>query len=132
VQLFANTPGCAVHLKADSQLPVYADREHLLRTFNNLIKNALQAIPEGHRGDVKVLLHREGNEAIAEVRDNGTGIPVDTVDHVFVPKFTTKSSGMGLGLPMVKRMVENAGGRVWFETEEGVGATFFVALPLRG
>lgn len=132
VQLFANTPGCAVHLKADSQLPVYADREHLLRTFNNLIKNALQAIPEEREGHVDVLLYRDGNEAIAEVRDNGTGIPADALDHVFVPKFTTKSSGMGLGLPMVKRMVENAGGRVWFETEEGVGTTFFVALPLRG
>ena len=65
------------------------------------------------------------------MRDNGTGIPADAIDLVFVPKFTTKSSGMGLGLPMVKRMVENAGGKVWFETEEGKGTGFFVALPLR-
>lgn len=132
VQLFSATPNCVVRLHQDGALPVLADREHLLRTFNNLIKNAQQAIPEGREGRVEVLLRREGNEAIAEVRDNGTGIPADTIDHVFVPKFTTKSSGMGLGLPMVKRMVENAGGRVWFTTEEGKGTSFFVALPLHG
>jgi signal transduction histidine kinase len=131
VQLFSTTPGCSVQLLGDGPLPVHADREHLLRTFNNLVKNALQAIPEEREGRVEVLLRREGNEAIAEVRDNGSGIPADALDHVFVPRFTTKSSGMGLGLPMVKRMVENAGGRVWFTTEEGVGTSFFVALPLR-
>jgi two-component system, NtrC family, nitrogen regulation sensor histidine kinase NtrY len=132
VQLFANTPGCPVNLRATGPLPVTADREHLLRTFNNLIKNAQQAIPEDREGQVEVLVHSNGKEAIAEVRDNGSGIAADSIDHVFVPRFTTKSSGMGLGLPMVKRMVENAGGRVWFTTEEGKGTSFFIALPLRG
>lgn len=131
VQLFSSTPGCRVQLQGEGPLPVHADREHLLRTFNNLVKNALQAIPEEREGLVEVRLRREGHEAIAEVRDNGAGIPADALDQVFVPRFTTKSSGMGLGLPMVKRMVENAGGRVWFTTEEGRGTSFFVALPLR-
>ncbi len=131
VHLFSGTPDCAVHLRHEGPLPVLADREHLLRTFNNLIKNALQAIPDEREGRVEVLLRREGDEAIAEVRDNGTGISADAIDHVFVPKFTTKSSGMGLGLPMVRRMVENAGGRVWFTTEESVGTSFFMAFPLR-
>lgn len=131
VQLFSSIPGCRVRLLGEGPLPVHADREHLLRTFNNLVKNALQAIPEEREGRVEVILRREGHEAIAEVRDNGSGMPADALDHVFVPRFTTKSSGMGLGLPMVKRMVENAGGRVWFTTEEGRGTSFFVALPLR-
>lgn len=131
VHLFAHTPACSVHLETAGPLPVLADREHLLRTFNNLVKNALQAIPEDRVGRVDVILRCEGMEAIAEVRDNGTGIPADAIDHVFVPKFTTKSSGMGLGLPLVKRMVEHAGGRVWFTTEEGNGTSFFVALPLQ-
>lgn len=129
--LFSNTPGGIVQLNASEPLPVYADREHLLRTFNNLIKNALQAIPEGRIGRVEINMHREDKEAVVEVRDNGTGIPSEVADLVFLPKFSTKSSGMGLGLPMVKRMVENAGGRVWFNTQEGVGTSFFVALPLR-
>ncbi|HRT54311.1 MAG TPA: ATP-binding protein, partial [Flavobacteriales bacterium] len=131
VQLFAHSPGCTVRSRPCGPLPVHADREHLLRVFTNLIKNALQAIPEDRDGRVDVILGMEGAEARAEVRDNGSGIPADAMDQVFVPKFTTKTSGMGLGLPMVKRMVENAGGRVWFTSVEGEGSSFFVALPLR-
>lgn len=130
VQLFADTPGCAVGLHGVGPLPVLADREHLLRVFNNLIKNGLQAIPDGQAGCVEVLLRQEGGEAIAEVRDNGSGIAPEDRERIFQPSFTTKGSGMGLGLAMVMRMVENAGGRVWFETQEGLGTSFFVALPL--
>lgn len=130
VQLFADTPTCTVGLHGEAPLPVLADREHLLRVFNNLIKNALQALPDGSEGCVDVLLRQEGDEAVAQVRDNGTGIAPEDRDRIFEPSFTTKGSGMGLGLAMVKRMVENAGGRVWFETQEGRGTSFFVALPL--
>lgn len=130
VQLFAGTPGCTVLLRSEGPLPVVADREHLLRVFNNLIKNALQAIPDHRPGSVEVDLRREGHEAVAQVRDNGSGIAPQDRDRLFQPSFTTKTSGMGLGLAMVKRMVENAGGRVWFETEAGVGTSFFVTLPL--
>lgn len=131
VQLFADTPACTVGLQSDGPLPVLADREHLLRVFNNLIKNAQQAIPDGSEGCVDVLLRREGDEAVAQVRDNGTGIAPEDRERIFQPSFTTKGSGMGLGLAMVKRMVENAGGRVWFETQEGRGTSFFVALSLK-
>jgi signal transduction histidine kinase len=65
------------------------------------------------------------------VRDNGSGIAAADRERIFRPNFTTKSSGMGLGLAMVQRIVEGAGGRVWFESVEGKGTTFFVALPLR-
>jgi signal transduction histidine kinase len=105
--------------------------------FNNLIKNALQAVPEGRRARISVTLRQAGQEAIAEVRDNGSGISEADRDRIFQPNFTTKSSGMGLGLAMVQRMVESARGRVWFNTSTspGVtahpqGTTFFVALPL--
>jgi signal transduction histidine kinase len=130
VQLFADTPGHTVRLQGEGPLPVLADREHLLRVFNNLIKNALQAVPGERQGRVEVVLRRSGDEAVAEVRDNGTGIAPEDRDRIFQPSFTTKTSGMGLGLAMVKRMVEQAGGRVWFETEKGVGTRFHVALPL--
>ena len=133
VQLFADTPGHTVHLQGEGPLPVLADREHLLRVFNNLIKNALQAVPEERQGRVEVVLRRRGGEAVAEVRDNGTGIAPEDRDRIFQPSFTTKTSGMGLGLAMVKRMVEQAGGRVHFEstTEPGrSGSAFFVTLPL--
>ncbi|HEY0976203.1 MAG TPA: HAMP domain-containing sensor histidine kinase [Flavobacteriales bacterium] len=130
VELFTSTPNVTVVFEGGQQLTVLADREHLLRILNNLIKNALQSIPDDRQGQVQVSLRQENNEAVIEVRDNGTGIPEAIRDRLFTPSFTTKSSGMGLGLAMVKRMVEHAGGRVWFTSEEGIGTRFFVTLPL--
>jgi signal transduction histidine kinase len=99
--------------------------------FNNLLKNAVQAIPDGQEGRITVVLRQADGEAIAEVHDNGTGIAEEDRERIFRPNFTTKGSGMGLGLAMVQRMVEGAGGRVWFESRVGEGSTFHVALPLR-
>ena len=130
VALFAGTPNADIILHASPPLMVKADREHLLRVLNNLIKNALQAIPDNRRGKVDVVLRAEADQAVIEVRDNGTGIPEDVRDRIFEPSFTTKSSGMGLGLAMVKRMVEQAGGNVNFTTRNGEGTTFVVSLPL--
>jgi signal transduction histidine kinase len=130
VDVFHASPGITITLHDGPALPVHADREHLLRVFNNLLKNAVQAIPEDRTGHIDVRLRTADGEAIAEVQDNGTGIPAEARDRIFTPSFTTKSSGMGLGLAMVKRMVEQAGGRVWFTSEEGRGTSFFVALPL--
>ena len=95
-----------------------------------MYKRQLPAIPNDRDGSVRVVLRREDGQAVAEVRDNGTGIAEDVRDRIFTPSFTTKTSGMGLGLAMVKRMVEQAGGSVRFETIEGVGTSFFVTLPL--
>lgn len=132
VALFAGEPNADItlHPSPDWPLRVKADREHLLRVLNNLIKNATQAIPEDRRGRIDVLLRTEGDRAIVEVRDNGTGIPEYVRDRIFEPSFTTKSSGMGLGLAMVKRMLEQAGGTVRFTTQPGEGTTFVVTIPL--
>jgi signal transduction histidine kinase len=62
--------------------------------------------------------------------DNGKGIPDAVKGNIFMPNFTTKSSGTGLGLSICKAIVENAGGAIWFETETGLGTTFYVRLPL--
>ncbi len=132
VSLFDATPGvsCTLDRQHTGPLPVRADREQLLRVFNNLLKNAVQSIPDEREGHVAIILRSTGTEVLAEVRDNGSGIADEDLERIFSPNFTTKSSGMGLGLAMVKRMVESAGGRVWFETEGGKGTSFFVALPL--
>jgi two-component system nitrogen regulation sensor histidine kinase NtrY len=133
MSVFRATPGvtCRLERSSDGPLPVHADREQLMRVFNNLLKNAVQSIPDGRDGEVRVVLRSNAGEAIAEVHDNGSGIAEADKERIFRPNFTTKSSGMGLGLAMVQRMVETAGGRVWFETEEGTGSAFFIALPLR-
>lgn len=131
VALFAGEENAHITLNTAPTLIVKADREHLVRVLNNLIKNALQAIPEERKGQVDVVLKRDGSRALIEVRDNGTGIAEAARDRIFTPSFTTKSSGTGLGLAMVKRMVEQAGGNVWFESREGEGTSFFVSLPLQ-
>ncbi len=131
VTLLAGEPNVEVTVETPGPLMVLADREHLLRVLNNLLKNAVQAIPAERRRSVHVVLRRHDGQAVLEVRDNGTGIPEDVRERIFEPSFTTKSSGMGLGLAMVKRMVEQAGGTVRFETEEGTGTRFFVSLPLQ-
>ncbi|MFK8055795.1 MAG: PAS domain-containing sensor histidine kinase [Saprospiraceae bacterium] len=109
---------------------ILADKKLLMRVLNNLIKNAIQAIPEERRGRISVNLHHQDELALIEVTDNGTGIPEEMQEKVFFPKFTTKSSGTGLGLAICRDIVKAAGGRIWFETKEDVGTQFYVELPL--
>ena len=73
----------------------------------------------------------KGNRVVVTISDNGSGIPEEIRGKMFTPNFTTKSSGMGLGLSIVKRYVENAGGRIWFESESGKGTMFCVELPVK-
>ena len=111
-------------------LPVVADRDELRRVLVNLLTNALQAIPDGAPGHIALAVEAV-DEAWAEVRvtDDGTGIAADVQDNVFQPSFSTKTSGMGLGLAISKRAVEAVGGAIAFETAEGEGTTFTVRLP---
>jgi two-component system nitrogen regulation sensor histidine kinase NtrY len=112
------------------QLVSFVDKKQLVRVLNNLIKNAIQAIPEERRGDIGIHLFQREDKAIIMVEDNGTGIPEDKQDKVFVPNFTTKSSGKGLGLAIARNVVAAAKGKIYFETEKGKGTKFFVELPL--
>ncbi|MBK8491184.1 MAG: HAMP domain-containing histidine kinase [Saprospirales bacterium] len=109
---------------------VLADRNHLRRVFTNIYKNAIQAFTEDRRGkvDTQVFLHQK--MVVIKIGDNGSGIPEEMREKVFVPNFTTKSSGSGLGMAISKNIIEMAGGRIYFETEQGRGTDFFVELPL--
>jgi signal transduction histidine kinase len=123
--------GASLHLELPQQtLLVCADRDHMVRVLNNLLKNALQAIPDGRHGNIQVMLQRKDNYAIIQVRDNGTGIPEAMRERVFQPNFTTRSSGTGLGLAMCKNIVEAAGGRIYFQSTTQVGTDFFVEIPI--
>ncbi len=110
------------------EFSVFSDRDQLSRVFNNLIKNGKQAI-EHTSGRVLVQLRLEGDVARVMIEDNGKGIPEDIGNRIFEPRFSTKSSGMGLGLAIVKKIVEGAGGKIYFESEVGKGTRFFVELP---
>ncbi|MFN3342149.1 MAG: ATP-binding protein [Flavobacteriales bacterium] len=132
VELYKDTPDVSVRLSRTdlTDALVYADKDQLIRVVNNLIKNAIQAIPEDREGKVEISLRRNDNRYLVEVKDNGSGIPHDRIDKIFTPNFTTKSTGMGLGLAMVKNIVENHKGRIWFETSHNVGTSFYFTLPV--
>ncbi len=109
---------------------VYADKNQLVRILNNLVKNALQAIPPDKKGKIEISLQKEGKRAKITVKDNGTGIPMAMQAKVFTPNFTTKNSGTGLGLAISANMIDTMDGNIYFETEENVGTSFHVELPL--
>jgi len=109
---------------------VFADKNHLIRILNNLLKNAMQAIPEQKRGRINLRLYTAKSRAIIKVSDNGTGIPPSMRDKVFTPNFTTKSSGTGLGLAISATMLETFNGKIYFETEENIGTDFYIEIPL--
>ncbi len=132
LELFKNTENVVFNIDwpSEKEVLVYADREHLNSVFGNLIKNGIQSIPPGKDGLLTVSLSTENGKVVVAIHDNGSGIPGELRKKLFTPNFTTKSSGMGLGLSISKKYVENAGGRIWFESEEDTGSVFFVELPL--
>jgi two-component system, NtrC family, nitrogen regulation sensor histidine kinase NtrY len=108
---------------------VEADKTQMNRMFTNLLTNALEACNGRDVCRVDIDEQKDDNNIRVSIRDNGEGIPAEMQDKIFTPNFTTKSSGTGLGLAMVKGIVEQARGKIWFETG-GNGTTFYVEIPL--
>ena len=104
-----------------------ADGEQIGQVFNNLLKNALQAISGRKNGDIIVMLKELPEELEISISDNGGGIPEEVQEKVFMPNFTTKSTGAGLGLAISKNMVEAGGGTITFSTTRK-GTTFYVRI----
>jgi two-component system, NtrC family, nitrogen regulation sensor histidine kinase NtrY len=132
LELFKNADNIVfrVNWPQENKVVVFADKEHLNGIFSNLIKNAIQSVPPGRDGIVRISSVVKGDKVVVSISDNGTGIPEELKANLFTPNFTTKSSGMGLGLSIVKRLVESANGKVWFESVQNKGAEFFVELPV--
>jgi nitrogen fixation/metabolism regulation signal transduction histidine kinase len=129
VDLYNESEGIKITLvKPEGDLPVQGDKDQLIRVFSNLMKNAVQSIPGEREGVIRVVVTDDGNYYLVAVQDNGHGIPKSRHNQIFVPNFTTKTGGTGLGLAMVKNMIESMEGSVSFESEEEVGTTFFVKL----
>jgi two-component system nitrogen regulation sensor histidine kinase NtrY len=114
----------------EDEIMVNFDRTQLIRVVTNLVKNGIQAIPEDQgnpRIEVKIIT--EDQTVVLTVEDNGVGISDENKIKIFEPKFTTKSSGMGLGLAMVKNIVETYKGNITFTSQIGVGTAFTVRFP---
>ena len=118
-----------VHSHAENSI-VVADKNQLLSVFNNLLLNAMQAIPEEKIGEINIITENNDGQLVVSVSDDGIGISDDEGKKVFTPNFTTKSSGMGLGLAISKNIVESFGGTISFISQKDVGTTFYVQLPL--
>ncbi len=113
-----------------SALPtIDVDPTFLRRALTNLINNAIQAMPND--GELTISARPKNGAVCITVADTGVGIPPEVQAKIFKPMFTTKAKGQGLGLAVVKRLVEAQGGTISFESKVGVGTKFFVTLPLQ-
>lgn len=132
VGLYANEESGKIETDIEEgEFFVTGDAQWMGRIFSNLIINGMQAAPAGRKALIKVSLRKTGAQRLLiEFRDNGTGIPENIREKIFIPNFSTKFTGSGIGLAVAKRGVEHAGGKIWFETEENVGTSFFIELPL--
>lgn len=122
VEIRTNIPKQPVWILGDTKL--------LGRIFNNLILNAEQSVPEEREGELSIELILTHNKARITFEDNGSGIPDDIKEKIFIPKFSTKEEGSGIGLAIAKRGVEHAGGSIWFDSTLGKGTTFYLEFPL--
>ena len=113
----------------EEEINAKLDRTQLIRVVTNLVKNAIQAIPKNKTPQITVKVFSEGNNVILTVEDNGNGVIDENKSKIFEPKFTTKSSGMGLGLAMIKNIIETYNGNITFVSTENEGTTFKVSFP---
>lgn len=111
-------------------LIVFGDKQQYIRIFNNLIKNSIQSLYNKEEGKILIEINQEGNEYHISIKDNGCGIKEENKDKVFSSQFTTKVEGSGLGLSIVKSIIEIIGGRINFVSEENIGTTFNIYLPI--
>lgn len=113
---------------SESEIVVNGVKEELRRAFINLIKNAIEAMPEG--GSIKVAVTLHSKEVEVSIIDAGEGIPEENKNLIFIPNFSTKTSGTGLGLAITKKIIEEHSGQIAFESRKGEGTVFTVRLPL--
>ncbi|MFN4075375.1 MAG: ATP-binding protein [Cloacibacterium sp.] len=128
VRVFNDDGNIYFHANKD-MMPVRMDRIYLSRIFTNLITNAKQAVSEQRKSIINIDAELFNKKIIIVIEDNGIGIPKDKLEQIFEPNFTTKNSGMGLGLTMVKKMIEEYKGDISVKSEEGKGTKFTIILP---
>lgn len=130
IGLFSNYPKISITINVpEHPCYVFADEKQLSRVFVNLFTNAIQAIPAGSQGRITITVSKDFSYYKITLRDNGIGMTEEQQLKIFSPNFTTKSSGTGLGLAMVKNILESAGGKITFTSKPRQGTTFEIELP---
>jgi two-component system nitrogen regulation sensor histidine kinase NtrY len=128
--LFSGSTNLSINLKlSEVDHQIKADKQQIARIMNNLFRNSIQSIPSSKNGQITISTYQDNKFTILEFSDNGTGIKPDLQSKIFTPFFTTKSTGTGLGLAMVKNITESFGGTIRFISREGLGTTFILSFP---
>ncbi len=117
-----------LHLLPD-EIYVKGDEYWLGRAFSNLMINSIQAV-EGKVAEIVIKMKKTDSKILISFSDNGKGISESIRERIFVPNFSTKFTGSGIGLAVARRAVEHAGGKIWYESVENSGTTFFIELPI--
>jgi signal transduction histidine kinase len=117
---------CRLEL-AEGMPPIAADPELLHRALSNLVLNAMDAMPHG--GTLTLRTRREGEWAVLEVADSGSGLTPEECERLFTPYYTSKAHGTGLGLAIVQSVISDHGGRISVRSDAGRGTTFVIELP---
>lgn len=120
----------------EDQIFINADKDTMAGSIENIIDNAIKYSPEGKNAEIIVTLQKDGGYAVISIRDEGIGIPTEDQSRIFEKFFRgrnareSKIHGTGLGLFIVKKMIEGNGGTLSFESAEGKGTTFFIRVPI--
>ncbi len=129
VNLHSATEGVTIDLQIPKgKVFTIGDTQLMGRILSNLILNAIQA-SEGTPLQINIKLFKRENRLLLQVEDNGPGIDEEIQPKIFIPNFTTKDSGSGIGLAIAKHGIEHAGGKIWFESKLNSGTTFYIELP---
>jgi len=128
VDIYKDYSDLSIELNIEGDLQLFIDKDQWLRVFNNLIKNSLQAKIPGQELIIAIDVKVNDTKVIITFSDNGHGIEQEMRDKIFVPNFTTKTKGSGLGLAMVKNIVNNSDGEISFVSELGKGTIFTIEL----
>jgi two-component system nitrogen regulation sensor histidine kinase NtrY len=129
---FLDTPNTTIYIvdQTSKEIVILGNKDQLLMTFNNLVKNAIEATVDSRACVITINISNDKDTVWIEITDNGKGIEETLQQKMFVPNFTTKSSGTGLGLAFVKQAVENADGTINFRSVINTGTTFYLSFPL--
>ena len=117
-------------------LVVYIDPQRIEQVLSNILGNAIKYSPEGGAIDITISVNGEENSAVISISDHGIGIPINQQAHVFARFIRAENAraygigGTGLGLYLSRELVERHSGRIWFESTEGQGSTFYIVLPI--
>jgi signal transduction histidine kinase len=126
----ARDHGIRVDSSVLGEATVFADAYYVRQVFENLIRNAREAMQDQAGARIDIRVAAAGGTAEVRVTDNGPGITPEHLDQIFQPFVSTKGKGMGLGLAICREIVEGHGGRLDVESTPGAGSTFIVRLPL--